>query len=59
MKWVNLAGLIIGSGCQAVAAQDAAMAPWLIPIGSLVLLLTRTDSLMKLFRKNDPSPPAA
>ena len=59
MKWVNLAGLIIGSGCQAVATQNTALAPWLIPIGSLVLLLTRMDSLLKVFQKNDPPPPAA
>lgn len=54
MKWLNLIGLIIGSGCQAVALNDQTMAPWLVPIGSLVLLVTSMERLATLFPKKAP-----
>lgn len=46
MKWLNLLGVIIAAGCQAVAIKEPTMAPWLAPVGALIALLVEKTKIL-------------
>lgn len=46
MKWLNLFGLIVAAGCEAVAIKEPSMAAWLGPIGALIALLVEKTKLL-------------